>query len=92
MAESILSTEKRCYLCGSTVNLEDHHIIHGPLRKVAEKYGLKCYLCRTCHRDNKKGAHGNGRIDRKLKEDVQRKFEETHSHDEWMSIVGRNYL
>ncbi|WP_418205773.1 hypothetical protein [Anaerotignum faecicola] len=28
----------------------------------------------------------------RLKQDCQRKFEETHTREEFMAIIGRNYL
>lgn len=31
-------------------------------------------------------------LDLRLKQDCQRKFEETHSREEFMAIIGRNYL
>lgn len=31
-------------------------------------------------------------LDLRLKQDCQRRFEETHSREEFMAIIGRNYL
>lgn len=91
--KSILSTEKRCYLCGSTVNIEDHHIYFGNgLRNKSERHGFKCFLCEFHHRDQRNGVHGNRQIDLRLKQDCQREFEKTHSHEEFMRIIKRNYL
>lgn len=91
--KSILSTEKRCYLCGSTVNIEDHHIYFGNgLRNKSERHGFKCFLCDFHHRDQKHGVHGNRQIDLQLKQICQREFEKTHSHEEFMKIIKRNYL
>ncbi len=39
----------RCYLCGSTENLEIHHIMGGATRDKSTEYGLVVPLCRTCH-------------------------------------------
>jgi len=38
------------------------------------------------------GIHFNKDIDLEVKQDVQRKFEETHSRDEFHELIGRNYL
>ena len=38
------------------------------------------------------GVHFNKKLDLKLKQDCQRKFEETHSREEFLEIIGRNYL
>lgn len=92
MAKSILQTEKRCFIhnCNRT-DIEEHHIFFGPLRKISEKYGLKCWLCAEHHRGNN-SPHQRRDIDLLLKRVCQRKFEETHSREEFMQIIGRNYL
>jgi hypothetical protein len=36
------------------------------------------------------GRDGNA-LNRYLKAHVQRKYEELHSHEEWMKLVGRDY-
>ena len=93
MVKSIMQTEKRCYLCGSTATLEIHHCLHGTgLRKLADKYGLTVWLCAICHRDNVRGAHGNHDVDLRLKQDAQKAFEKKHGHEKYMEIFGRNYL
>lgn len=65
----------------------------GPLRKIADENGLTCYLCYECHRGTN-GVHGkNGNtLNRVLKAHVQEKYEELHSHEEWMELIGRNYI
>lgn len=90
--KSIISEEKRCYLCGSTVGLEMHHIFFSALRPASDKYGLKCWLCAFHHRDNKHGVHGNRELDLKLKRKAQEIFEAKYSHEKYMKIFGRNYL
>lgn len=90
--KSILQDEKMCYVCGTTYNIHEHHIIYGSNRKNSEKYGLKCYLCGKHHNLSNEGVHFNKELDLKLKQMAQKKFEETHSHEEFMRIFGRNYL
>lgn len=36
---SILQTEKECYLTGAKEGLHKHHIFGGPRRRAAEKWG-----------------------------------------------------
>ena len=92
MAKSIIQTEKRCYLCGSTV-VEDHHVFFGKgLRPVSERFGLKVFLCPYHHRDQKHGAHGSREVDLFLKREVQKAFEKQYGHKRFMEIIGRNYL
>ena len=40
------------------------------------------------------GVHGKfGRdLDIKLKQDAQRKYEETHTREEFIKLIGKNYL
>lgn len=91
--KSILDDGTRCYVCGSTVGLEVHHIYYGnPLRKISDKHGFKLSLCPKCHRDTKVGVHGNRELDLKLKRDCQRKYEEKHSREDFIKIIGRSYL
>ena len=93
MAKSIMQTEKRCYVCGTTYNLHDHHIFYGTAnRKQSEKHGFKVFLCGRHHNLSNEGVHFNPDLDMRLKREYQAKFEETHSRDEFMKIIGNNYL
>lgn len=94
MGKSILQTEKSyksCYFCGTTIGLEQHHVFHGSRRQLADKHGLTVWLCRE-HHTGPGGVHNNIDMDRYLERIGQKKFEETHSHEEWMRIFGKNYL
>ena len=89
-----MKTDGTCYLCRRRGVTEDHHVLHGTAnRKVAERLGLKKDLCPDCHRGTK-GVHGRdgAEANRKLKVLAQTEFELTRSRDEWMVLVGRNYL
>lgn len=89
MAGSILQTEKRCFITGSTANLERHHCIHGPRRKAAEKWGCWIWLRSDLHRE----LHDRDKnLDREIEARCQARFEELYGHDKWMEIFGKNYL
>ena len=89
---SALQDEKRCYICGSVVDLERHHILAGrPNRGHSERLGLWCWLCHR-HHTGKDGAQYNAELGRMLKEDAQRAFERDHTRAEWMEIFRKNYL
>lgn len=94
MSKSIVQKDpSRCFLCGKTVGLEEHHIFGGARRKWSEKYGLKVMLCGIeCHRLGKNSAHMNRKTGDSLKRLGQIAFEARHSHDEFMQIFGKNYL
>lgn len=97
MAKTRMMTRKgECYLCGSLGQTEEHHCFGGANRHFSEKYGLKVYLCISCHRTGPYAVHNsrNGAGNRKiLHEDAQRTFEEKWgSKGYFMEIFGRNYL
>lgn len=94
MAKSILQREKKCYITGSTYNLHRHHIFAGGRRQISEREGFWVYLIGHLHNQSNDGVHGkNGHaLDLRLKQDCQRKYEETHSREEWMLLMGKNYL
>ncbi len=87
--------DKRCFVSGRREGLNKHHIYHGTgLRKISDRYGFWCYLWEPLHLAGLGGlhAHPNSGLDLQLKQMCQRKFEETHSREEFMAIIGRNYL
>lgn len=92
--KSILQKEKRCYLCGSYEWLEEHHIFFGnPNRRISEANGFKVFLCHWHHNEPPNGVHHNRRADLKLKQECQAKYESMgHSREEFIRLIGRNYL
>lgn len=91
--KSILQKDNdRCFICGSRRWLEEHHVFGASNRKNSEKHGLKVKLCHYCHNEPPDGVHHNRQNDLALKRLAQRKFEETHSREDFMKIFGRNYL
>ena len=93
--KSILQTEKECYITGYTHNLHKHHIFFGnPNRKISEDNGFWVYLTGALHNQSNDGVHGkNGHeLDLKLKQECQMKYEETHTREEFMKLIGKSYL
>lgn len=89
---SILQDEKCCYLCGRQFALERHHIWAGVAnRKISEHYGLWVWLCHDCH-TGPNGAQYNPEKNLYLKMMAQTAFEQTHTHDEWMMLIRKNYI
>lgn len=70
------------------------HIFAGGRRQLSEREGFWVYLIGHLHNQSNEGVHGkNGHaLDMKLKQDCQRKYEETHSREEWMLLLGKSYL
>lgn len=98
--ESILPGMKGiCFLCSlkddnySWQYTEEHHVFFGSgLRKVSEEKGFKVDLCKKHHGESKEGVHGSRAVRISLCKIFQEEYEKTHTHEEWMEIVGKNYL
>jgi hypothetical protein len=90
--KSIIQNEKKCWVCGKTRYLEEHHCMGGnPNRKNSEKYGLKIWLCLEHHR-GQTGVHNDQTLCDFVHQVAQQAFEKEHSREEFMTIFGRNYL
>lgn len=92
MTKSILQNEKRCFISGSTTGLQRHHIYFGANRRISEQNGFYVWLIPEYHNMSDYGVHFDKAFDLKLKQDCQRKYEETHSREEFIALIGRNYL
>jgi len=96
---SILQDEKECFMCRLIYdmrvehNLERHHIYEGTAnRKISEENGFWVYLSPHYHNSSPEGVHHNENNNRLLKAICQRKYEETRTREEFMKLIGRNYL
>lgn len=95
MADSILQTDKECYITGRRDNLHKHHIYFGnPLRRISDDNGFWVWLTGVAHNQSDYGVHGKyGRnLDLELKIACQKKYEETHTRQEFMALIGKNYI
>lgn len=90
--QSIIQNRKECFVCKRTSCLEEHHIMNGFNRSNSEKYGLKVWLCHAHHNEPPNGVHYNQKFDEELKRIAEKKFLDTHTFEEYMSIFGKNYL
>lgn len=88
--ESIISDKKECYVCRKK-NVHKHHIYFGTNRKQSDKIGAWVYLCPE-HHVGFTGVHQNKALDLFFKTLCQKKFEENHSREEFVKVIGRNYL
>ena len=88
MARSIIQNEKQCWFCRSPY-VELHHCIHGTSnRKNADKYGLTIWVCHEHHMT----IHNDRITDLGVIQMAQKKFEETHTRDEFRAIFGKSWL
>ena len=91
MAKSIISNDRRCYICGSNWNLEKHHCLFGTAnRKKADKDGLWVYLCHDCHNR----VHTDIPFHKyNLKQIAQKAWQLKYGDtDAFIDRYGRNYL
>lgn len=90
---SILQNEERCFICGSYDWIEKHHVFGGnPNRRISEENGLWVYLCHWCHNEPPNGVHHNRAVDLWLKKLTQQTYERHHTRDEFIALIGKNYL
>ena len=92
-AASIMQSEKKCFQTGRTDNLHCHHIYFAANRKVSDDNGFWVWLTGEWHnQDSRIDVHSNYVFDEFLKRKCQEKFEEDHSRDEFMKLIGTNYI
>lgn len=85
MRKNILQDRKECFCCGTTLNLERHHVIHGTAgRKIADRLGLTIWLCAEHHR----GAYSQ----RFAQSCYMDRYGTKSGYALWMAEVGKNYL
>ena len=93
MKQSILTKNNEiCYLCEGKAECI-HHIYYGSKqRMVSDRCGFVVPLCNRCHNMGKNSVHFNPIKDKFLKQRCQKEFEKTHSREEFMKLIGKNYL
>ena len=92
-SKSILQEEKCCYATGiKSQFLVRHHTMNGTAnRKKAEEDGLWIWLLPQIH-EYIHHTHEGHTLLMEYKKISQAKYEETHSHEEWMKRYKKNYL
>ncbi len=87
---------EHCYIHRKYLGIEVaadhiHHLCHGTAnRKIADREGLICGLCEYCHRM----LHDKGYHDMELLQEAERTWLSFNnsSIEEWIKLMGRNYL
>ena len=80
---------EHCYICTErgikNIPKQDlHEVYGGSNRKISIKNGLVVPLCRKCHQDID--------IIKYLRKFVQLEYEETHTREEFIKLIGKSYL
>ena len=89
-----------CYLCVRLHGdyrchpmVHEHHIYGGTAnRSISEAAGLKVYLCPEHHELGMEAVHKNYEYMRLIQKDGQRAYEQTHTREDFMALIGRSYL
>ena len=94
MSESIISNDKKCFICKATLDLDRHHCLHGTAnRKLAEQDGLWVYLCKYHHTMSDKAVHFDKELDMTLKRTAQERWEEQFGdRKDFIKRYGKSYL
>lgn len=89
---SILMEMDHCYVCGTNQNLHIHEVFFGTgNRKISIKYGCCVSLCAKHHNGSNEGVHYNKELNLHLKQTMQKKFEETYPHLDFIKVFGKSY-
>ena len=94
MSKSIVSNEKSCFLCGTTLNLHKHHVYGGQGRRdLSEKYGCWIWLCAAHHNMSNFGVHNDHDLDLMLKKLCQKRWEQTYgTRDQFIQTFRKSYI
>lgn len=88
---SILNNLDRCFFCGKPTE-HIHEVYYGYAnRKISIKNGFCVGLCQN-HHNGAEGVHYDYKKDLLLKRVYQREFEKHHKRDEFIKLIGKNYL
>lgn len=91
--ESIIQSERECFVCKTKSNLHMHHIFYGTAnREVSERNGFKVYLCGYHHNSSSFGVHYDKKLDMALKRYAQQLYEQEHTREDFIKLVGKSYL
>ena len=70
-----------------------HHIYEGTgRRKISEREGFIVPLTPQEHNMSNTAVHFNKELDLWLKRKCQAKYEETHTREQFIKLIGKNYL
>lgn len=86
--KSILTDDlEHCFVCKRQAT-DLHEVYSGGSRKASMENDFVCPICRQCHQHITLDYKDN----LKLKQLCQKKYEENHTREEFLSIIHKNYL
>lgn len=78
----------KCCVCGLNQGIEINEVFEGSNRNNSMKYGMCNPMCDKHHKE----FHNDREVSLYYKKMFQKKFEETHTREEFISIFKKNYL
>lgn len=101
--DSILQKKDgRCWLCmrlhgdyTQKAGIHKHHVFFGQgQREISEANGFTVYLCwnHHIHDGGPEAVHKNHDTCLLIQQETQRKYEQTHSREDFIRLIGRSYL
>ena len=88
---SILNNLDYCYFCGKPAECI-HEVYFGKNRQISIKNGFCVGLCNYHHNMSDQSVHFNRDMNKELRQEYQEAFEKMFSHEEFMNLIGENYL
>ncbi|MCL1789903.1 MAG: hypothetical protein FWG40_00845 [Peptococcaceae bacterium] len=83
----------RCFICGTTRNLQTHHVFGGGRRRSSDRYGCLETLCIEHHTGSNYSVHQDASLSLVLKQKHQKRLmDEGMSVEEFIRIFGKSYL
>ncbi len=80
-----LTKEGICEYCGNySKRLDPHEVFGGSNRQRSIKHKFVKLVCPRCH--------SNENIINQLRIDTQKRYEKTHTREEFIKIIGKSYL
>lgn len=88
---SILNNLRYCYFCGRPVQAI-HEVYGGCNRQRSIQNGFCVGLCNYHHNMSDESVHFNRDMDLELKRLYQKKYEEDHTRDDFIDLIGKSFL
>ncbi|UBK85097.1 hypothetical protein KLF40_08765 [Clostridium perfringens] len=85
---------RKCKICGSTVNLQKHHVISRKQQPALIKCEMNLVdLCVYCHTSGPRAVHGNGFNElKKMRLEKQREYFEIFNEEKYSKEVIKDIL
>mgnify|MGYP006939861589 CR=1 FL=1 len=89
---SILNNLDKCFFYGRPAECI-HEVYFGTAnRRISIENGFCVGLCHQEHNLSSKSVHRDRYMDLMLKKIYQREYEKTHTRQDFINLIGKNYL